>query len=270
MMASLANRAARIAKFIWSGWAGLAGLAVFSSVWQFGAEIYGSFVLPTPAATFATLIRLLQIPENGMLVAATGGRALLGFAVASTIGGFCGIVAGYHPAVMRLARPQVTLLLGIPPIAWIVLLMIWFGSGAGTVVATAAVAALPMVFVGAAEGILTRDRTLEDMARMVGLSPLRRLTAVAMRQMLDMLFPALVMALGTAFKAAVMAELLANAGGIGGELANARSSLDVEAALAWVLLSVFALLAVEYGFLQPLRAEAEAWREAARPWGVRR
>ena len=40
-----------------------------------------------------------------------------------------------------------------------------------------------------------------------------------------------------AFKAAVMAELLANAGGIGGELANARSSLDIEAALAWVLLS---------------------------------
>ncbi|WP_159952306.1 ABC transporter permease subunit [Rhizobium sp. 18065] len=269
-MAGLANRAARTLKFLWLGWAGLAGLAVFAAVWQFGAEIYGSFVLPTPAATFATLIQLMFIPKNWILVAATGTRALLGFALAAMIGAFCGIVAGYHPAVMRVARPQVTLLIGIPPIAWIVLLMIWFGSGAGTVVATAAVAALPLVFVGAAEGILTRDRALEDMARMAGLSPMRRLVGIAMRQMLDTLFPALVMALGTAFKAAVMAELLANAGGIGGQLANARSSLDVEAALAWILLSVFALLAVEYGLLQPLRAEAEAWREAARPWGVHR
>ena len=65
-------------------------------------------------------------------------------------------------------------------------------------------------------------------------------------------------------------ELLANAGGIGGALANARSALDVEAALAWILLSVIALISVEYGIVQPLRAEAEAWRDAAQPWGVRR
>lgn len=269
-MRRLVTRAARIGRFLWSGWAGLAGLAVFASVWQIGAEAYGSFVLPTPSSTLAALIRIILIPENAVLVAATGARAILGFALAVVIGGVFGIVGGYHPAVMRMARPQVTLFIGIPPIAWIVLLMIWFGSGTGTVVATAGIAALPLVFVGAAEGVLTRDRALEDMARMVGLSPVRRFIGVAMRQMLDMLFPALVMALGTAFKAAVMAELLANAGGIGGKLASARSNLDVEAALAWILVSVFALLAVEYGFLQPLRAEAEAWREAARPWGVRR
>ncbi|MUO85297.1 ABC transporter permease [Agrobacterium vitis] len=269
-MKSLTNRAGRICRFLWSGWAGLAGLAVFAAIWQLGAEAYGSFVLPAPAATIQTLFGLAADPDNRVLVLSTSLRAISGFALAAALGTIAGVIAGFHPAVMRLARPQVTLLIGVPPIAWIVLLMIWFGMGAGTVIATAAIAALPLVFVGAAEGIQTRDRALEDMACMAGLSPFARLFKISLRQMLHALFPALVMALGTAFKAAVMAELLANAGGIGGALANARSALDVEAALAWILLSVIALISVEYGIVQPLRAEAEAWREAAQPWGVRR
>lgn len=266
----LAYRAGRVARFLWSGWAGFSGLAVFAAVWQLGAEAYGSFVLPAPAETIQTLFKLAADPDNQMLVVSTSLRALGGFSLAAVFGAMAGVVAGYHPAIMRLARPQVTLLIGVPPIAWIVLLMIWFGTGAGTVIATAAIAALPLVFGGAAEAIQTRDRGLEDMARMAGLSWLARLFQISLRQTLHALFPALVMALGTAFKAAVMAELLANAGGIGGALANARSALDVEAALAWILLSVIALISVEYGIVQPLRAEAEAWREAAQPWGVRR
>jgi len=86
----------------------------------------------------------------------------------------------------------------------------------------------------------------------------------------DPLFPALALALGTAFKVAVMAELLVTVDGIGGALATARSNLDVAAALAWVLIAVGALLAVEYGLVHPVRAELTRWREAARPWGVKR
>ncbi|MBB4105994.1 NitT/TauT family transport system permease protein [Rhizobium borbori] len=204
------------------------------------------------------------------LVLETGKRALAGFLAALALGTLTGVIAGFHPAVMRLAKPQVTLLLGVPPIAWIVLLMIWLGMGSGTVMATAAIAALPIVFAGAAEGIATRDRGLEAMASASGLSASARLVHISLRQMLASLFPALSMALGTAFKAAVMAELIANAGGIGGELASARASLDVATALAWVLLSIAALLTVEYGVLHPLRGAFEPWRRAAEPWGVKR
>lgn len=269
-MSTLSDRIARTGRFLWSGWAGLAGLSVFAAAWQLGHEAYGSFILPAPAETILSMTGLLADPANWRLVGETAGRAMAGFAVAAAAGTFSGVLAGYHPAVMRIARPQITLLLGVPPIAWIVLLMIWFGNGAGTVTATAAIACLPIVFIGAAEGIVTRDRGLDDMARAVGLGPVPRLFRIALRQMLQALFPALVMALGTAFKAAIMAELLANAGGVGEELAIARANLDVSAALAWILLSVAALIAVEYGLLQPVRAEFETWREAARPWGVKR
>ncbi len=261
-MLSIADRTGRAGRFLWSAWAGLAGLSVFAAAWQLGHEAYGSFILPSPAETFTSLVALLTNEESWALVGATAIRALVGFSAAAGIGTLAGVIAGYHPAVMRLARPQITLLLGVPPIAWIVLLMIWFGTGTGTVMATATIACLPIVYIGAAEGVATRDRARHRF----GVADVR----VVLRQMLHTLFPALVMALGTAFKAAVMAELLANAGGVGEELAIARANLDVAAALAWILLSVAALITVEYGLLQPLRAEFETWREAARPWGVKR
>jgi NitT/TauT family transport system permease protein len=127
-----------------------------------------------------------------------------------------------------------------------------------------------VVFVGAAEGAATRDRSLDDMARVFGASALFRLRSIGLRHVAAHLFPALALALGSAIKVAVMAELLANTGGIGGALASARANLDIAAALAWVLLAVGALIMLEYGVLHPIRAEFERWREAARPWGVKR
>jgi len=44
----------------------------------------------------------------------------------------------------------------------------------------------------------------------------------------------------------------------------------VAQAMAWIVLSVGALIAVEYGLIHPVRAEIERWREATRPWGVKR
>ena len=65
-------------------------------------------------------------------------------------------------------------------------------------------------------------------------------------------------------------RLLANAGGIGGALADARITLDIANALAWVLIAVSLLIAVEYALVQPVKGEVDRWRRAAQPWGVKR
>lgn len=270
MPTAIVERLGRFGIFLWSGWAGVAGLALLAALWQAGHEAYGDFILPSPAATAEAARAHLTEERNWLIAFATTRRALQGFCVAATIGALLGLIAGYSPAIMRLARPLLTMLLGVPPIAWIVLAMIWFGSTDGTVTTTVFIAALPLVFVGAAEGAATRDRGLDDMARALGASPLFRLRTVGLRHVAAHFFPALAVALGSSFKVAVMAELLANTGGIGGALAAARANLDMASALAWVMLAVSALIAAEYGLIHPLRAEFERWREAARPWGVKK
>jgi NitT/TauT family transport system permease protein len=268
--AAICDRAGRVGLFLWSGWAGVAGLALFAALWQAGHEAYGPFILPSPLATLQAARELAAEPASWRIAAATALRAVEGFAAAALAGTVCGMAAGYSPATLRLTRPVLTVLLGVPPIAWIVFAMIWFGSTNGMVIAVVLVAATPVIFVGAAEGVVTRDRGLDDMARAFGVGAWGRLRSLGLRQVSAFLFPALTVALGAAFKVAVMAELLANTGGIGGELASARANLDVARAMAWVLVAVAGLIAVEYGLVHPVRAEFERWRRAARPWGVKR
>src|SRR5690606_3999197 len=147
------DRLGRLGRFLWSGWAGLAGLCLLAAAWQAGHEAYGDFILPAPLATLAAAARLLGDGTARDLLVLTSGRALQGFAACALLGGAVGIAAGYSPAVLRLARPILTVLLGVPPIAWIVLAMIWFGSGSTTVAATILISALPLVFAGAVEGV---------------------------------------------------------------------------------------------------------------------
>lgn len=270
LTASLADRAGRVLHFAWSGWAGLAALCLLAAAWQAGHEAYGPFILTSPLETLRE-IRMLAADRDAWSIATmTLQRAVTGVSLVTAVGVILGVASGYSPATLRIAAPLITVLLGVPPIAWIVLAMIWFGPSDATVRTVILVAALPVVFMGAAQGIATRDRGLDRMAQAFGAGPVRRFLTVGIRQTTTTLFPALALALGTAFKVAVMAELLANAGGIGGALADARINLDIAQALAWVVIAVILLLIVEYTLVHPVKGEIDRWRRAAQPWGVKR
>lgn len=266
----LADRMGRVLEFLWSGWAGLAALCLLAAAWQAGHEAYGPFILTAPLDTVQAVGALAADPEAWAIGGLTLQRAITGFALVAAAGTALGVAAGYSPATLRLAGPLITVLMGVRPIAWIVLAMIWFGGSDATVRAVILISALPVVFLGAARGITTRDRTLDRMAEAFGAGPVRRFLTVGIRQTTTTLFPALTLALGTAFKVAVMAELLANSGGIGGALADARINLDIAQALAWVTVAVALLIAVEYTLVHPAKAEIDRWRRAAQPWGVKR
>ena len=209
-----------LGRYIWAGWAGLAGLFCIAAIWQLGHELYGSFILPSPLETLATAWKLVSAPQFPTIAATTAERALTGFVLAAAVGTMAGVVAGYSFAAMRLLKPIVTVTLGVPPIAWIVLALIWFGSGNGSAVMTVVLASMPVSFAGALEGVATRDRQLDAMARAFGASPLRRFGTVTLPHLLSYLFPAWTTTIGSAWKVTVMAELLSNTGGVGGELAR--------------------------------------------------
>ena len=79
------------------------------------------------------------------------------------VGTFLGLLAGYFITASVMSRPIVTILVGIPPIAWIVLAMIWFGLGDMTVMFTVVIASFPIVFVGALQGSRTIEGDLKEM-----------------------------------------------------------------------------------------------------------
>lgn len=248
--------------YLWSGWGAAASLLLFVALWEWGASVYGTLILPDPRSTFSTLAGLWAAGVAWPELLTTARRALWGLALAVGVGSSLGVLAGLSMTASMMARPWVTLLLGMPPIAWLVLAMLWFGTGDGTPVFTVFIACLPVIFMGALQGTRTLDLHLKDMARAYRLPLGMRLWDVYLPHVAAYLFPAWITALGSSWKVAVMAELLATSDGVGAALAVTRSHLDMSASLAWICAVVGSLLLLEYGVLEPLKREFERWREA--------
>ena len=247
--------------YLWSGWGALASILLFMAFWDVGNQLYGDLVLPSPLETFSTLYLMLQDPAVLGEINITLYRASIGFGLSLVIGSVFGLLAGFFATASMMSRPIVTILVGMPPIAWIVLAMIWFGMGDETVIFTVVVASLPIVFVGALQGARTLDDDLQEMAKSFKLPWHMRFFDVYFPHLFSYLFPAWVSGLGMAWKIVIMAELLATSDGIGASLAVARSQLDTPTALAIVVIMIASLMFIEYILLEPIKREVELWRD---------
>lgn len=246
--------------YLWSGWGAIAAIFLFIACWDMGNQIYGNLILPSPLETFQTLGLMLQDDSIVEEIKTTLYRAGIGFGSSLLLGSVLGLLAGFFATASMMSRPIVTILMGMPPIAWIVLAMIWFGMGDETVIFTVIIASFPIIFVGALQGSRTLDDELKQMADSFNLPLYMKFVDVYFPHIFSYVFPAWVSGLGMAWKIVVMAELLATSNGIGASLAVARSQLDTPTALALVTIMIGSLMFIEYIILEPIKREVESWR----------
>ena len=243
---------------LWS----LAGIAVLLTAWEWGHRVYGDLILPGIDDTLRTLLGMLRDGVVGPALAETIVHVLAGWLLAAGIGIVAGTLAGLREEVRAAFQPVAIVLLGIPAIAWVVMALLWFG-GDWAVVFTITVATSPLIFAAATEGVRSLDGGLIRMAQVYRVPLVARLLNMHAPHMASHVFPALATTLAMAWKVAIMAELLAGAGGIGDGLAGARARIDTAGIMAWVLLVVCILVVVDLFLLQPLQRRLSAWRDDA-------
>ncbi|MBP6802291.1 MAG: ABC transporter permease subunit, partial [Zoogloea sp.] len=222
-------------------------------------------ILPGPLATLAQLKLLFDDGSALPPLLISARRTLYGLAAALLAGSLLGLLAGRSLTAAMLSRPLVTLLLGMPPIAWLVLAMLWFGMGDATPVFTVFIACFPIVFAAAMQGARTLDNQLHKVALAYRLPPRMLFSDLYLPHVMSYLFPAWVTALGTSWKVVVMAELLSTSDGVGAALAVSRAQLDTATSLAWIVAVLALLLGSEYLLLEPLKRQVERWRVDPNP-----
>jgi NitT/TauT family transport system permease protein len=238
----------------------LSGLAALVGAWAAIHALYGPLVLPRPDLAARELLRLLVSGEAQPALAATLLHSLGGWAAGGLSGLLLALLAGFwRPAALALA-PVATVLLGTPPIAWLLLAALWFGANGFDAGFTVAVVVAPIVFVAALQGFHDRDPDLDEMAAGFCAPKWLVFTDILAPQMLSHLLPAAATALGMALKVCVMSEVMASGTGIGGRLAAARANLDLTEALAWILLVVALVLTLDLVILAPVRRSLQASR----------
>ncbi len=260
-MKAFVNIVADFPRYLWSGWGAVASIFLFMALWEAGYMMYGELVLPSPLMTLSRLLEMVTadgIAEDALI---TLQRAVWGVLLSVLLGSVLGMSAGLFVTASVMSRPIITILTGMPPIAWIVLAMIWFGMGDQTVVFTVVVACFPIVFVGALQGTRTLEGHLSEMADSFHTPRWMRFTDIYLPHVFSYVFPAWMAALGMSWKIVVMAELLSANDGLGAALAVARSHLDTAGALALVVMLVGSLLIIEYLLMEPIKREVEQWRD---------
>ncbi|SDR47714.1 ABC transporter permease subunit [Pseudovibrio sp. Tun.PSC04-5.I4] len=254
--------ATRLISKLWSGWGTLAGVFLIFALWQIGYEAFGPLVLPEPLEALTQLGRLLNQPSGLENILITAKRAFAGFFLASAFGITLGLIAGWSNTLSLLCKPFITVALGVPPIAWIVLALLWFGGNDGTPIFTVFISTVPLVFAGALQGVRMREAELDEMAGSFHISLFDRFWHVQAPQIVSYLFPAWATALGLSWKVVVMAELLASTRGIGAGLAEARVNIDTASTMAWIVVVVGLLLIIEGMLLNPIKDYVEGWKHA--------
>ncbi|NWJ23937.1 ABC transporter permease [Rhizobium sp. RM] len=179
------------------------------------------YVLPPPSDLYTTFLYLAEGPlwTN---IAASALRVLIGFTVGSLLAIVVGSVVGLWYSAERYLEPSFQALRAVPSLAWVPLLMIWFGIGETSKIVLIAKSAFFPVYLSLFSGIRNVDRKLVEVGEMYR-QPLPVLVwRILIPASLPHLFTGLRYGLSLAWLSVVAAELLAASEGIGYMLSDGR------------------------------------------------
>jgi NitT/TauT family transport system permease protein len=126
----MSNASRRREKFF-SAFRSLLGLALLTGAYE-ALSLSGMFprvLLPTVEKIWTTLFGMLLDGSMFAHAEATLERVLAGFLMAAVIGVPIGIAMGRSRRVERFVMPLTTALMPIPSLAWLPVLILWFGLG---------------------------------------------------------------------------------------------------------------------------------------------
>ncbi|MGC7560073.1 ABC transporter permease [Pasteurella sp. PK-2025] len=238
--------------YLWGVFATLGTIFLCLALWQFTHQQMGSMVMPAPQAVLHRVYEITQGAERANIMT-TLWRGCFALLLAMSCGSLLGFMAGLSKTMALLLRPINTILLGIPPIIWIVLALFWFNMGDTSVIFTVWIVVLPFVFAAAQMSLCSVPTDLIEVMKVYRIPFSRQLTQLYCPYIFRQMLPALIVAVGSGLKVTVMAELLGSNDGMGSAIANARAMLDTTDVMAYVLLIISLIMLIEYGVLEPIR-----------------
>ncbi|NLV05950.1 ABC transporter permease subunit [Haloarcula rubripromontorii] len=254
---------------------GLGGLLAFLLVWWVGAvTTQPTYLVPGPLESayafvdlFATSTAIVVPILGSSLVLPTGlahlAQTLFHYVPGLLLGALCGIslglAMGWNGALDDWLRPLVRVLRPIPPLAWVVFAIVWFGihhTGAAFIVF---VGAVWINFYGAYGGVEGVSSDLTDAASTLGVErDFSMLKLVALPSAAPQVLTGFRTSIGRCWMIVVGAELF-GAPGVGYEIINASNNLAMATSVAYMFVISLAFLCMDVGF-RLVERRMLAWR----------
>ena len=239
----------------WAPW--LVTLAVLV-VWQAICSIFkvSDFIFPSPYTIALSLVEYAK-PIAGHAWQ-TFWTTMIGFAVAVAVGLGLGIAVGTSRFVYRGLYPLLIAFNAIPKVAFVPILVVWFGIGTVPAVLTAFLISFFPIVVNVATGLATMEPELEDVLRSLGATKADILWKVGLPRSLPYFFASLKVSITLAFIGTIVSETVASNEGIGYLMMSAGSSMKMP--LVFAGLAVIGVMAMAmYELFAVLERRMTSW-----------
>jgi sulfonate transport system permease protein len=208
-------------------------------IWQLATAVSGFFApsqLPPPGDVVSALSGLLRHGELWTHLKASGSRVLVGYLAGAGVALALGSMVGLSVTVRRLLAPTLAAFRTVPSLAWVPLLLLWFGIDETPKILMVAIGAFFPVYTTTASALAHIDTHLVEVGRAYGRQGASLLTTVMLPAAAPELVNGLRLGLANAWLFVVAAELIASSKGLGFLLIDSQNSGRTDVMLLAIVL----------------------------------
>ncbi len=233
-------------------------VAVLVAVWGAATELFGvpADILPAPGAVLGSLADAWRSGVLLQSVAASLGRALVGFALAVVVGTLTGLVLAEVSALRRAVGPVISGLMVLPSVAWVPAATLWFGLSDALVYFVVLMGAVPSIVNGLLSGTDHVPPQTRRLAAVLGASRISRALLMVLPAALPGYVAGVKQGWAFAWRGVLAAEIIAVGGGldagVGALLQHGRESADLAAVLAAIIVILAIGILIELVVLAPI------------------
>ncbi|WP_314520456.1 taurine ABC transporter permease TauC [uncultured Lelliottia sp.] len=239
-------------------------LVLLAIWWAVAAQQWVSpLFLPPPGQVLTKLVSIAG-PQGFMdatlwqHLAASLGRILVALLAAVIIGIPVGIAMGLSPTVRGVLDPLIELYRPVPPLAYLPLMVIWFGIGETSKILLIYLAIFAPVAMSALAGVKSAQQVRIRAAQSLGASRAQVLWFVILPGALPEILTGLRIGLGVGWSTLVAAELIAATCGLGFMVQSAGEFLATDVVLAGIAVIAVIAFSLELG-LRALQRRLTPW-----------
>ncbi|MDX8446194.1 ABC transporter permease subunit [Mesorhizobium captivum] len=222
------------------------------AAWALSAELklVSPVFLPSPVAVWT---KFVAVARDGFVdatllqhITASLGRVFAALIAAIVVGVPVGLAIGISRIGRGVFDPLLEFLRPIPPLAYLPLIVIWFGIGEPSKILVIAIAMLAPVALSTAAGVRGVSRERIDAARSLGATRGQLVRHVVLPSALPSILTGLRIALGAGWSTLVAAELVAATRGLGFMIQSAAQFLVTDVVVMGILVIATIAFALEF------------------------
>ena len=200
-----------------------------------------SSTIPSPMDVYDRFLRFMEKPIQKLSlwqhILASLKRVLIALLASWVLGISFGILIGWNKKANALLGPIFTAIRVVPPLAWIPLITIWFGTGEFPKILVVFLGAVMPVVVNTQAGMSNIDQQYLDVGRIFNANKRQMLLDFAIPSALDAIFAGVRTSASAAWMVVLAAEMLGGKSGVGFLITRGMDSGD----LPLVLLSMICI-----------------------------